>query len=389
MLISNPRYYVQSLLGNKLNWDPKLEPRHQRIDAVYEVDILHALLNHPARVDDANQAELFIIAIPFSTLYYDDGPTKKVFNKRKLIDELQQNLMKQPSWMQGKPHVVVAMTSHLFSCLRHMFSQQLGLDQLYERLANVSVARGDDFFATRYAAQHHILPSRGYESHFPVIRTVSQYTFSVGLGAHAKHLPHVTLPSWDKFQKSTNFIFYHTRPTKSNCNSTEYRLAPVHNVSWSELPHSSIGFKIPQPRWIQEIVDSQFCLVIRGDTPHSHSLFAAVKAGCIPVIISDWYLFYSPPFPATLNMWEFCVFLPEEDYIRNPQQSLASLQNISKEVIQDKLKALAWAQQVMILDHPQSAFVPAFLQEAMASFTRPRSELVPSKEDMWCPMTCV
>jgi hypothetical protein len=134
---------------------------------------------------------------------------------------------------------------------------------------------------------------------------------------------------------------------------------------------------------------SKFCLVIRGDTPHSHSLFAAVKAGCIPVIISDWYLFYAPPFPATLNMWDFSIFLSEQEFMQHPQAVLASLQDLPDNVIQAKLEALEWAQRIMLLDHPESLFVPAFVQEALASFARPRSELLPNVNGTWCPDSCV
>jgi hypothetical protein len=132
---------------------------------------------------------------------------------------------------------------------------------------------------------------------------------------------------------------------------------------------------MPLAKWKQGYANSKFCLVVRGDTPHSHALFNAVKVGCIPVVISDWYPFYAPPFPTTLDMQDFCIFLPEEEFLSNPEKALQSLRDIPDDEIKSKLESLKWAQQVMIMEHPQSLFVPAFVREAMASFSRPVSVL--------------
>lgn len=94
------------------------------------------------------------------------------------------------------------------------------------------------------------------------------------------------------------------------------------------------------------------------------------------VIVSDWYLFFAPPFPTTLDMRDFCVFIPEHYFLRNTQEALERLQHIPGHVIQAKLKAMEYAQRVMIVDHPQSMFVPAFVREALASFGRPASRFL-------------
>jgi hypothetical protein len=198
------------------------------------------------------------------------------------------------------------------------------------------------------------------------------------LGGQAKNIP-LVVPTWEKFQNSTYFIFYHTRTTTSDCNSTFFRHAPVTNVSMSALPLSSIGWDLHPTRWAQHYASSKFCLVIRGDTPHSHALFNAVKAGCIPVVISDWYPFYSPPLPTTLDMQDFCIFIPEDDFLQNPERALLKLLDLPKDVLRNKLRALEWAQRVMIVDHPRSLFAPAFVREAMASFSRSISEVVVSE----------
>jgi hypothetical protein len=375
-------------LENLTSVIPDILPEHHQVDARFEHDVLNSLMLHSTRVFNYQDAELFVLAVPFSTIHYDGGAKFECHSKKALWEKLWNNLQRQTPFQQGKPHVLVSMTSQLFSCFVDIPTRRQGLLNLYLNLSSVSVARGDDFYATRYVSSLNLSSPRGFDDHFPLLRPVTQYTFSVGLGGQAKNIP-LMVPTWEKFQSSTYFLFYHTRSTPFSCQSTPYRLAPVQNVSWKSLPRSSVGFDLPFGQWVRKFTDSKFCLVFRGDTPHSHALFNAVKAGCIPVVISDWYLFYAPPFPATLNMWDFCIFLSEEDFMHNPQRALLSLQDIPAREIQTKIKALEWAQRVMILDHPQSLFVPAFVREALASFARPASNIVSPKEDIICGPTCV
>ena len=161
---------------------------------------------------------------------------------------------------------------------------------------------------------------------------MTEYQFSIGLGEEARH---------------------------TCLGSLQH--APILNVTKSALPLSSIGFNLQRHVWNQEYADSKFCLVIRGDTPHSHALFNAVKVGCIPVIISDWYPFLLRPFPPHWICGTFCIFLPEGEFLSNPEKSLQNLQDIPLHVIKSNLRNL----QVLIMDHPRS---PAFVREAMASF---------------------
>jgi hypothetical protein len=268
--------------------------------------------------------------------------------------------------------------------------KQLGLLQFYQNIhQRVSIARSDDLLGTHFAYLHNVTSSnkfhdnkfdtttmfRGFDELFREERPVTEYTFCVGLGGNATHGP-LRKPTMENFHGSTLFIFYHTRRAPSAYDSTKYRHAPLMNVSWSLLPPSSIGHEIPPAQWARDVSDSKFCLVIRGDNPASNSLFTAVKAGCIPVLISDWFLFYAPPFPTTLDLRDFSIVIAEEEFIQNPHAAIESLRHLPDEWIKSKLQALAWAQRVLLMDHPNSLFVPAFLREAMASFTRPASKVL-------------
>ena len=129
--------------------------------------------------------------------------------------------------------------------------------------------------------------------------------------------------------------------------------------------NSSIGYGLPPDEWLREFSSSKFCAAIRGDTPHTHALLNAVKLGCIPVIVSDFYPMYAPSFPSTLKMEDYCVFNPEDDFIRDPAKELLKLMDLSEGAIRRKLEGLAFAQKVVLNDHPESLFVQAFLKESL------------------------
>jgi hypothetical protein len=160
-------------------------------------------------------------------------------------------------------------------------------------------------------------------------------------------------------------LFYHTRSAPFRFGSTPYRRAPI-NVT---LPYkATIGYDLPPDEWIQRFTSSKFCLVIRGDTPNSHALLRAVKVGCIPVVVCDYYPIFAPTFKTSLDIRDFSIFLDEKAFLENPQQQLSLLADIPEVVIRKKLVALQYAQQVTCPDHPESLFIPALLREADASF---------------------
>ena len=63
-------------------------------------------------------------------------------------------------------------------------------------------------------------------------------------------------------------------------------------------------------------------------------------------------------------MREHAAFAPEDDFIRDPVGELQKLGEINGDRLKHLLEGLAFAQRVMLPDHPKSLFVPAFLREA-------------------------
>ena len=133
--------------------------------------------------------------------------------------------------------------------------------------------------------------------------------------------------------------------------------------------------------WIRAFTDSRFCLVVRGDTPHSHALLRSVRVGCIPVIASNVYERYSPTFRSSIRLNDYAVVLDEERLLNDPAGTLLELQSISEAaVIRQKLPGLRFAQRIMLTDHPEGLFVQAFLHEANAEMQTERDVRL---EEIW------
>lgn len=116
VLFSDRRYYLENLTSNRLDEAPSILPEHHRVDAIYENDILNALMLHSTRVYHEHEAQLFVLPIPMSTIHYDGGAKFDCARKRALWEEISTNLQRQDPFRQGQPHVLVSMTSQLFSC---------------------------------------------------------------------------------------------------------------------------------------------------------------------------------------------------------------------------------------------------------------------------------
>ena len=334
---------------------------HVRTDAESEKTILATLERHPLRTMNPAEAEIFVIPTPVSELlaygcqwenctWYDDAFAA---------------LQKEPTFqkMQGHKHVVVALSWPLFSKRWSAFIPAMSRN--YHKLENITVAHNYDPFGCvelREAKKNNKLNDfkKIYDKETPVTNA-----FSLGLGFNDP-FP-VVKPSYDKFETSKNFIFYHSRTNKMAFGSTPYRFAPLDNKVIEKLPPSSIGFDIPKEQWAGDLASSKFCLVIRSDTPHSHSLLYALRAGCIPVVVSDDYTLYAPTFKSSMALEDFSIFIKEEQFIENPTRELLKLQDIPKEVIESKLESMHVAQTLAVPTHPESLFVPALLKEVLES----------------------
>jgi len=329
------------------------------------------LKRSPLRTLDPEEAQLFIAPIPngrifgsmirhilwglsFNTLF-----NHEVFRKH-----------------QGHKHLLIATGYPLFK----NFVGSLAV--YYEKLENVTLVQSWDPNGIKKAIDYGY-DFHEYQEYFTKFQPITRSSISVGLGTrpdssviplpefkftHHEHIPLVPA-SIEKWKNASNFVFYHTRTTPSFFNSTIYRHVAVTNISISNLPKSSIGWDMSSnEQWLKEYVDSKFCLVIRGDSPHSAAFIRSIRVGCIPVIVADCLPIFAPVLKSTLHMSDYTIMLDERKFVKNPEAQLLSLLDMDEEEINNKIKHLAFAQKVMMLDHPESLFVPALLHEAVETF---------------------
>jgi len=324
--------------------------------------IIHQeLFWHPLRVDDPNDAELFIVPIEIGELLTTfDLSWDKPF----------QALISHPFYKkhQGNKHITISLplvTYQYFN--KHNVPEFL---RWLPSISNVTAALGYDPVAVSEAYQRGEYTGNDYEVPFSQTLPMSHHSFSIGIGNFAEDFP-ITPASITKFQGSKHFIFYNTVSSSSFYNSTRFRHAPVLDVNLTALPYSSIQMDpLSKEEWLSRYSDSKFCLAIRGDNPQSHALLRSVRAGCIPVVISDLWSQYAPCLKSSLQIEQYSIIVKEADFIANPQKKLLELAEIPNSVIEEKLAYLSLAQRVLLPDHSESLFVPAFLKEAMIAMKK-------------------
>jgi len=312
--------------------------------------MLRALMNSSLRVYNPDEAHIFIIPIPFRIYVYKDMSFQMPMEA----------LSRQEAFKfhKGHNHVLI---STCFALFKSEHRYRSNLSPYYEMLENVTVVQSWDPSAVYNELQRVGSDWKDY-NFLRDQKPLTKRSVSVGLGMKNTDLELIHATT-DKFYNSSNFIFYHSRRKSSYYNSTIYRHAPITNITDPNFPKSSVGWDIEPDKWRYEIADSKFCLVVRGDSPHSHALWRAIRVGCIPVIASDTLPIFSPMFKSTFNMSDYSIVLSEQELVNNPEQTLLRLKTMNADEIANKIRYLALAQRIIFTDHSSSLFVPALLKE--------------------------
>ena len=312
--------------------------------------MIRALTNSSLRTFNASEAELFVPPIPMTSIFM---ATKSDFHTpmRALLEH---TIFKRH---QGNNHLLI---STCFALHRYYNKGLTAMKRYYKRIFNMTIVQSWDPVGVHNDNNTNWGDYQGLRKQ----ESLSRRSVSVGLGSGNHDIP-LTLASLERFHSSTNFIFYHSRQQPYFNNATMFRHAPITNITLENFPKSSIGWDISAGEWLSEFNSSQFCLNIRGDSPHSKSLWRTMRVGCIPVIVSKHLPVYAPMFKSTINMSEYAVILDEEEMLTNTTETLLKLREMTTEEIELKIMHLAFAQRVIFTDHPQSLFVPALLKEAV------------------------
>jgi len=103
--------------------------------------------------------------------------------------------------------------------------------------------------------------------------------------------------------------------------------------------------RVPMEEFITEMHDAKFCLVLKGDTPSSHSFYDALAASCVPILISDQWQAVAGPFAEGLHgelhggvdHSQFTLQFSEQEFL----EEIESVANQIKTVLGDNDKARA------------------------------------------------
>ena len=370
-----PRYYVYEDDRFEAKNEPPTRRRHAKAQkmlkkryldfAEAEEHIINALGSHFLRTRDAEDADLFFVPISLTRhmIQRRQGhPVAEVF------DALYNQTIFQSK--HGNRHFMIVQIPNLWSWA-HMDIYQgwsLRISQQYPKLWNVTIGKEFDQEGCDEARAKGIIEGDFTQMMREKAVTMSRSSFSLNTIPLAK-FPFIRA-SLAKFHNSSWDFFYRSRPIAFVSNSTPYRFALLNATVVEALTGSSIGHDIEPHLWMEHFQSSRFCLVIRGDTPMSRSQLRAVKAGCIPVIVSNLLEYYSPTFKSSMAMSDYTVMIDEAEFLADPVAALLKLKTLSEEVICEKLEYLALAQRLFLPDHPESLFVPALLHEVNESIKR-------------------
>ena len=364
---SDVRYYVYD--------DPLLErknlvqaikkagkTRYQTHEVFFEIHTIETLQSHSRRVYDPALADIYVVPMAAGAMMYAAGKKFPVVYKESVEHLLQHPIFKST---MGHRHILFAMPVPQYTCVMFKSLRTLQMHTFFPALWNVTVVDDKDWNGLATIRDRKLAAGHDYETGFQSgWYPLARHSFSMGLYAE-KSIP-IVPASYEKFKNASYEVFYHSRTSGSLFNSTQYRHAPFRpEVMAAMNGTSSIGHDLEYDEWLRRFTDSKFCLAIRGDTPHSHALSRAVKVGCIPVIISDFWPLYSPTLRHFVALEDFSIVLDEKAFLKNPLRELRKLNDLPQNEIQEKLDWLAFAQRLFFAEHPDSLFVEAFISQAL------------------------
>ena len=309
---------------------------------------IEQLENHPQRTLDATKASLFVIPLQLLQSFecnrdkYDQWLAHSINN------------LQASFWFQRYNGI-----DHIMPAFHYKFSGFSDINQILlppscrSVLQNVTMTRYEAFNDDRV---QFLKPSSIFETYYKLYdRKKKIIVVPYLIDAKISNIQE----SYTEWSKRRFAIYYHTRSSQSDHGGTKLRHRPwTGKTSSQKCMSCSINRgHTDSKKWLRGWQDSKFCLVIRGDTPTSHSFYRAVKSSCIPVLISTGFEAVGFPFSSFVDLSSFVVEISEEEWLENGitglEQSLNSIATNSS-LIQSKLTALHRVQPILVWNHPDS-----------------------------------
>ncbi|KAL7465678.1 hypothetical protein ACHAXS_006000 [Conticribra weissflogii] len=325
--------------------------------------------NTNVKTNNISDANFAIVSIPLGAAIFWGNPMD--------IESSFHHLFRNEPFFKAYPekHVFITNNERLLrsdkTSMRH-FEQCCGLseDIISNISAGILVKDFDPIRFSRYILDH---PGTDWEGVMKMneIDPLFRHYWSIGYSHEASNPEfNLSLPRFETWRKKKFNFFLRTPLRESVFNSTRYRHAlfgSSHNGTEEAkrlVQPSVVGQNVDKQQWRYEIMNSKYCLVIRGDNPSSRSLYTSIRIGCLPVIISDSLPFYQPLFNTLLRYEDFAIMIDETSFLKDPSGTLNSaVTSLSEADLRGKLCGLSAIQRILALDHPSSLFVEAFVHE--------------------------
>jgi Exostosin family len=336
--------------------------------ALWELEYLKALEGHRMRTYNAHEADFIVVPIPTTAIVVAGKPSRDM---RHALDTLYDESLFQ---RHPEKHVLFSFLEFLFNPFGGDAAQLVSgiLPSDYQQLRPITAALFQDYHAWLLQVPETVKEKYGWGLK-STPQPFTSHGFSISLmGSSMDYFKPSEIPrslTLKQFRNKTYYFFYHTTGQASLNNSTEFRHALVKdNTTALQLPYpSSIGFDIPLDEWKQAFYDSKFCPCIRGDNPQTRCLWRSIRAGCIPLVISDMWPLYAPIYKSFLNMNNYAIMVDEEQFLQNPGAALLRVTNLTNDDLQAKIDGLNLVRRLILPNMPDSLFVEAFARETVAS----------------------
>ena len=347
-----------------------------------EIRWLESLENSSLRTRNPYDAAFFVVPIPMTATFFWGRTEDRINALRRVF--LPKNVT-APSPFHRFPgtHVIIAVSEKLTYSAQ---SWGLASHELIWLKNTIVIRDSDEAGFGNWLLNHNRHWCRGNQTgrQSPPLLT-PRHGVALGYSFEASNPEYsyspVTLEGWTA--NKTNWFFYHSRAEPSLCNSTIFRHAlferglagdmarreaiPNQTPVSKQFRHQPVSIAVgdmPPEEWKREFRDSKFCLTIRGDNPASRSLYRAIRAGCMPLIVSDSLPAYHPLFSKSLDFEDFAVMVGEDKFMADPVRSLDdAVSSLSLLELRHKVEGLRLLQRILTCDQPNSLFVPGVSKE--------------------------
>ncbi|CAE7262612.1 GT11 [Symbiodinium natans] len=339
-----------------LRYDASLGAVHEFAAAKY---FARMMMTHPWRTFEPAEAEVFIIPIDVdpSDLDEDDsqmcGPQmyeQHLFETMRLV--FQQSHIRKKSgadhfWMMSASYperLIEKFAPTMAEALRtaaHLHFMTVGVMELFPgRSLKATPLEGSDLYTLKGD-----LRKRPWRCSLPV-PFVQSFPFS-------KHEAE-PFEAWTK----RRYMFYHQF---SGFYQDEYsrslRAQALKVPSVARRPARVwVGDKfVPSSELQRGFQSSRFCFAIAGrNGGPTRKFYDAVLHNCIPVVVSDQWLYAFAPFAGHIRHEAYAVFIPEEQWMRNLTGVVRRLEAMPRRELAARYQALLEVAPLLSYDRPDS-----------------------------------